>query len=72
MLVTMSFSIVSCKKDYVCECSKTYTTSSGSSTYDYSVYTYNDTQTRAETRCNDNVETGHDLGGEYAVNCRIK
>ncbi len=62
----------SCKKDYRCECTKTYTSGSGSSTSNYSVYTYKDTRNRAETRCNENASSGADLGGNYSINCGIK
>jgi hypothetical protein len=65
-------SMVSCKKDYVCQCSKTYTSGSGSSTQNTSVYTYNDSRKRAEDRCNDNTSSGNDLGGAYSVNCQIQ
>lgn len=64
--------MVSCKKDYTCKCSKTYTSGSGSSTQDHSIYTYKDTRKRAEDRCNDNSETGSDLGGNYSINCEIQ
>jgi hypothetical protein len=62
----------SCKKDYVCECTKTYTSNTTTVTKDYSVYTYKDTRNRAEKRCNDNASTGTDLLGNYAINCAIK
>jgi len=62
----------SCKKDYRCECSKTYTSGTGSSTTNYSVYTYKDNRNRAETRCNENTNSGGDLGGNYSINCEIK
>jgi hypothetical protein len=62
----------SCKKDYVCQCSKTYTDGSGSSTNNYSMYTYRDTRSRAEGRCNENTKSGSDLGGNYSVNCQIQ
>ncbi len=65
-------SLVSCKKDYTCNCTKTYTTGSGTSTTNYSVYTYKDTRTRAETRCNENTSSGTDFGGDYSVNCQIQ
>jgi hypothetical protein len=64
-------SMISCKKDYTCTCSKTYTSGSGSSTSNYSIYTYKDTRKRAEDRCNDNTKTGSDLQGNYAINCQI-
>jgi hypothetical protein len=62
----------SCKKDYVCKCSKTYTSGTGSSTNDYSVYTYKDSRNRAEDRCNENTKSGSDFGGNYSVNCQIQ
>jgi len=65
-------SMMSCKKDYTCKCSKTYTSGSGSTTNDYSVYTYKDTRDKAESRCNKNADSGTDLGGNYSINCEIK
>jgi hypothetical protein len=62
----------SCKKDYVCKCSKTYTSGSGSSTKDYSVYTFKENRNRAEERCNENAASDTDLGGNYSVNCQIQ
>lgn len=70
-LLITSTGFVSCKKDYTCKCTKTYTTSSGSTTQNYSIYTYDDTRKRAEDRCNANTATGYDLGGDYAINCEI-
>ncbi|CAN5526809.1 hypothetical protein BH10BAC1_BH10BAC1_19840 [soil metagenome] len=71
-LLFMGTSMVSCKKDYTCKCSKTYTTGSGTSTSNYSVYTYTDTRKRAEDRCNENAESGTDFWGNYSVNCAIQ
>ncbi len=71
-LLLAGSTFVSCKKDYTCKCSKTYTTGTGVTTRDYSVYTYNDTRTRAESRCNANTQTSYDLGGDYTVNCAIQ
>ena len=51
-LLFIGTAMVSCKKDYTCKCSNTYTTGSASSTQNYSVYTYDDTRKRAEDRCN--------------------
>lgn len=62
----------SCKKDYVCKCSKTYTGNSGSTTSDYSQYTYKDSRTRAEDRCNANTTSGTDFFGDYSINCQIQ
>jgi len=71
-LLFIGTSMVSCKKDYTCKCSKTYTSGSGSSTSDYSVYTYNENRKRAEDRCNENTESGSDFWGNYSVNCAIQ
>ncbi len=65
-------SMVSCKKDYTCQCSKTYTSGSGTTTQKYSVYTYKDSRKRANDRCNANDTQGTDLGGNYTVNCEIQ
>lgn len=72
VLFMVTVSITSCKKDYVCKCSKTYTGSSATVTTDYSQYTYKDTRTRAEDRCNANSETSSDIFGDYAINCSIQ
>ena len=53
-------------------CSKTYTSGSGSTTNDYSNYTYKDTRKRAEDRCNANATSGSDFFGNYSVNCQIQ
>ncbi len=71
-LVIVGSSLTSCKKDYVCKCSKTYTSGSGTSTKDYSTYTYKENRKRAESRCNENAKSGSDLFGNYSVNCQIQ
>lgn len=71
-LLFIGTSMVSCKKDYTCKCSKTYTTGSGTSTQNYSVYTYNDNRKRAEERCNENASSGTDFWGDYSINCDIQ
>ncbi|HXD92857.1 MAG TPA: hypothetical protein VNX01_06555 [Bacteroidia bacterium] len=71
-LLFIGASLSSCTKNYTCTCSKTYTTGNGSSTKNYSVYTYDDTKTTATTRCNANENTGSDLGGNYSINCSIE
>jgi hypothetical protein len=70
-IVAATILTTGCKKDYNCQCSKTYTTGSGSNTQNYSVYTYDDTKTTAISRCNGNEKTGSDLGGNYSINCEI-
>lgn len=64
--------MASCKKDYTCQCTKTYTSGSGSTTQNYSTYTYKDTKPRAVDRCNSNETTGSDVFGNYSVNCDIR
>ena len=72
VLLAVGTTLTSCKKDYKCECSKTYTTGTGLTTEDYSVYTYKDNLKRATDRCNANESTGSDFDGDYAINCEIK
>ncbi|MES2592643.1 MAG: hypothetical protein V4608_12230 [Bacteroidota bacterium] len=64
--------MVSCKKDYNCECQKIYTGTGGSTTVNDGIYTYKDSRTRAEDRCNAEEKTGTDLGGDYSRECQIK
>lgn len=71
-LLIMGSLMTSCKKDYLCKCSKTYTSGSGTFTKDYSQYTYKDTRNRAETRCNENTKSDSDMFGNYSVNCQIQ
>ncbi len=72
VLLCIGTTTTSCKKDYVCKCSKTYTSGSGTSTNDYSTYTYRDNRKRAEDRCNENTKSGTDFFGNYSVNCQIQ
>ncbi|HWY12664.1 MAG TPA: hypothetical protein VN026_15125 [Bacteroidia bacterium] len=71
-VIVVATSTTSCKKDYICNCSKTYTSGSGTSTSDYSKYTYKDTRKRAEDRCNANESTSSDIFGNYSINCQIQ
>jgi hypothetical protein len=64
--------MVSCKKDYTCKCSKTYTKSGGSVTLDDGIYTYKDTRVKAEKRCSDQESQGNDIGGDYTRDCEIQ
>ena len=64
--------LTSCKKEYTCECSKTYTGENGSVTQDYSIYTYKDNRARAEDRCNDNERQGTDILGTFTIDCEIR
>ncbi|MDX2172928.1 MAG: hypothetical protein SFY56_07400 [Bacteroidota bacterium] len=72
VLLFVGTTLVSCKKDYSCKCSKTYSSGTGTTTNDYSVYTYKDTRKRAEDRCNDNTKSDSDFFGNYSINCQIQ
>lgn len=72
VLLAVGTTVTSCKKDYKCQCSKTYTSGTGTTTNDYSVYTYKDTRDRAESRCNANTDSGTDFWGDYSINCQIQ
>ncbi|MGZ3885105.1 MAG: hypothetical protein ACXVPQ_07675 [Bacteroidia bacterium] len=71
-LVVAGLAVTGCKKNYVCQCSKTYTSGNGSTTENYSSYTYKDTKPTAVSRCNGNETTGSDIFGNYSINCDIK
>jgi len=71
-VIVIALSTTSCKKDYRCECSKTYTSGTGSYTKDYSVYTYKENRNRAEDRCNENTKSSSDILGNYSINCQIQ
>jgi hypothetical protein len=71
LLIGAAVSATSCKKEYTCSCQKIYTGSSGSTSIDDGVYTYKDSRTRAEDRCDDEETTGSDLGGDYSRECQI-
>ena len=64
--------LMSCKKDYICKCTKTYTGNTTTVNTAYSQYTYKDTRKRAEDRCNGNDDTGSDFLGNYSINCQIQ
>jgi len=71
-IITTVALMSSCKKDYLCKCSKTYTGNSGSTTSDYSQYTFKENRKRAEDRCNEQAGSGTDLFGDYSINCQIQ
>lgn len=72
-LFLTGFTLVSCKKDYTCECAKVRTDSDGNrnSSSDGN-YTFKDSRFRAEKKCNDLEETGTDLYGNYTRECDIR
>ncbi|MES2838018.1 MAG: hypothetical protein V4667_10880 [Bacteroidota bacterium] len=72
VLFTSSSFLMSCKKDYTCACSKTYTSGTGTSTSDYSVYTYRENLKTADDRCAANETTSSDKDGSYTINCVLK
>lgn len=69
-LLTLGFA--SCKKEYTCECSKTRTNGGITVTTEDGKYQFNDTRARAESRCNDEEESGDDGLGSYTRDCEIK
>ena len=66
--------MTSCKKDYVCKCTKTYTKSNGSTTTEPDgQYTFKDTSPRAADRCNQQEGSGDDIfAGAYTRDCQIQ
>ena len=72
-LITLGAITSSCKKEYVCQCHKTYTRSNGTTIREKDgLYTYNDTKTRAANRCENQEGTGSNLSGEYVRDCEIQ
>ncbi len=70
-LAIVATTMFSCKKEYTCKCSKIYTTSSGSVTYDDGSYVLKDNEARAGDQCNKQEGTGSDLRGDYTRECDI-
>ncbi len=65
--------MTSCKKDYVCKCSKTYTKANGNTeTETDGQYTFKDTKPRAADRCNEQEGSGSDISGSYTRDCEIQ
>ena len=62
----------SCKKDYVCSCTKIYSNGTGTNVYNYSIYPYTDTKNKAEERCKANNISSADFEGSYDINCEIQ
>jgi hypothetical protein len=70
-LIAIFFS--SCRKDYVCDCSKTYTQVDGTTfTESDGIYTFRDSKSRASDRCIDQEKTGSDKSGPYTRDCEIR
>ena len=72
IIALFTLSLASCKKDYRCECKKTRTGSSTTTTTNDGEYTFKDSRSRAESRCNDQESTGSDAFGNYTRDCEIK
>lgn len=72
-VVLSGFALVSCKKDYVCACTKVRTDSDGNrnSSSDGN-YAFKESRIRAEKKCDDLEETGTDILGNYVRQCDIK
>ncbi len=62
----------SCKKDYVCSCTKIYTSGTGTNVDNYSLYPYTDTKNKAAERCKTNNMSSADFEGSYDINCDIE
>ena len=72
IVALFTLSLVSCKKNYVCECSITRTSGSSTLTTADNKYTFKDTRVRAESRCNAEEGSGSDAFGDYTRDCQIK
>lgn len=62
-----------CEKNYICQCTRTYTRSNGTVISEYDgAYAFKDTKIRATNRCTAMEGYGSDLSGEYTRNCELK
>lgn len=71
-MLFMATSLMSCKKDYTCECTKTRTDGSNTISTKESVTVFKDNKKRATEKCNDMESNGSDLAGTYSIDCQIK
>ncbi len=71
-LAVIATTMVSCKKDYTCKCSKVRVTSNGSTTTDDGSYIFKDNKASAADKCNQQESTGTDLYGDYSRQCEIQ
>ncbi len=72
LVISLGAGLVSCKKNYTCECKKIHSDDNGNSvTTSDGSYTFKDSRARAEDRCNDLEGTGTDIGGDYTRECDI-
>ncbi|MES2681438.1 MAG: hypothetical protein V4635_16195 [Bacteroidota bacterium] len=72
IIALFTLSLSSCKKDYVCQCSKVRTSGGNTLTTEDGKYTFKDTRTRAESRCADQEKTDSDILGDYSRECEIQ
>jgi hypothetical protein len=70
--ILLSMNFIACKKDYVCECSKTRTSGGTTVTTTDGEYTFKDTKSGATSRCNQQEGAGTDALGAYTRNCEIQ
>ncbi len=71
-LAMVATTVFSCKRDYTCSCSKIYTASTGTITYNDGSYVLKDNEVRASDQCNKQERTGSDLDGDYSKQYEIK
>jgi hypothetical protein len=62
----------SCRKDFTCRCSKTYSNGTAPAVDNYSSYEYKEKRRKAETLCNANAGSGTDANGDYSIGCQIQ
>lgn len=72
IIVLAGLGLVSCKKDYTCECKKIYTGENVTVETSSEVYTFKDNRIRAEDKCNKKEGSGSDIVGTYTKECQIK
>ncbi len=73
LAVLSTVALTSCKKDYLCSCRKIYTNDGGGTISNPDgTYTFKDSRTRAESKCNDQENSGSDVMGNWTRECEIQ
>ena len=68
IVALFTLSLASCKKEYKCECKKTFTSGSSAVITSDGEYTFKDTKARAKSRCEDQESAQNG----YTRDCEIK
>lgn len=72
LIAVCSLGLMSCKKDYTCNCKKIRTDEDGNTTTTSDgSYTFKDNAARAEKRCDEQERSDSDILGDYTRECQV-